>query len=268
MPFPRSRRSMHAVLVLVSAACIAALLPAAAAGAAVRPVGHLEGASQAANRTITIGGWAYDQGRPASWAGLDVYVDAKLAGQPTANRPRPDVNRAFKINGNHGFTWTFAWRTRAKVLKVYVRPLARGEVRSLIATRYLNGYRPPTVAPPGTRIITEARKYLGLHNPGYVHGGTSPVTGFDCSGYTSYLYRVTNVANLVAYTETQRRTVKLILASQARPGDLVFYMSGGTSYHVAIYAGNGMQYAAATEQDGIVYQHVWSSAVQYGTTWH
>jgi cell wall-associated NlpC family hydrolase len=62
--------------------------------------------------------------------------------------------------------------------------------------------------------------------------------------------------------------MRIIPASLARPGDLVFYLGGGGAYHVAIYAGGGMQYAAATPRDGIRYQHVWSSAVQYGTDWH
>ena len=76
------------------------------------------------------------------------------------------------------------------------------------------------------------------------------------------------MANLPRTAEQQRHAVRIIAASQARPGDLVFYLSGGSAYHIAIYAGNGMQYSAATPQDGIVYQHVWSTAVQYGTDWH
>jgi hypothetical protein len=261
-------RSMRALLVLVSIATVAALLPPVVADAATRPVGHLEAAKQAADGHITVSGWAYDPGKSASWAGVDVYVDGKLAGQPTAFYPRPDVNSAHKIKGNHGFNWTFVWRTRGKIVKVYVRPLVKGEGRALIGTRYLNGYKPPTVVAPGTRIITEARKFLGTNHPGYVDGGTSPVTGFDCSGYTQYVYRQTHVTTLPRTAEQQRHAVRIIPRSQARPGDLVFYLSGGSAYHIAIYAGNGMQYAAATPQDGIKYQGVWSSAVQYGTTWH
>ena len=71
----------------------------------------------------------------------------------------------------------------------------------------------------------------------------------------------------VAYTQTsapQRRLLHRVSASAARPGDLVFYLSGGSAYHVAIYAGHHMQYAAATVRDGIRYQQVWSSAVVYG----
>jgi cell wall-associated NlpC family hydrolase len=62
--------------------------------------------------------------------------------------------------------------------------------------------------------------------------------------------------------------MRLINRTRARPGDLVFYLSGGVAYHVAIYAGHGWQYAAATLRDGVRHQRVWSRAVRYGTDWH
>jgi cell wall-associated NlpC family hydrolase len=71
-------------------------------------------------------------------------------------------------------------------------------------------------------------------------------------------------------TNAQERAPHMhrISRAHARPGDLIFYMSGGSSYHVAIFAGHGMQYAAATPQDGVVYQHIWSKSVRFATDWH
>ena len=40
------------------------------------------------------------------------------------------------------------------------------------------------------------------------------------------------------------------------------------AYHVAIYAGHGYQYAAATPRDGVRYQAIWSRDVVFGTDWH
>lgn len=119
----------------------------------------------------------------------------------------------------------------------------------------------------GERAARYARHLLGVR---YEWGGTSPRTGFDCSGYTMWVYEHAHVASLPHYTESQRhaRHMRKISAQHARPGDLVFYLSGGSSYHVAIYAGRGMQYAAATPRDGIRYQAVWSRAVEYRTDWH
>jgi cell wall-associated NlpC family hydrolase len=57
--------------------------------------------------------------------------------------------------------------------------------------------------------------------------------------------------------------MRRVSRAAARPGDLIFYLGGGGAYHVAIYAGHDMQYAAATPRDGIRYQHIWSSHVEF-----
>ena len=40
------------------------------------------------------------------------------------------------------------------------------------------------------------------------------------------------------------------------------------AYHVAVYAGHGHQYAAATPADGVRYQPIWSRNVEFRTDWH
>ena len=91
---------------------------------------------------------------------------------------------------------------------------------------------------PGDRIVRIAKRYVGAR---YTEGGASPRTGFDCSGYTLYVYRQADVASLPHNAQSQRyvRYMHRITRSQARPGDLVFYLSGSSAYHVAIYAGHG-----------------------------
>jgi cell wall-associated NlpC family hydrolase len=120
----------------------------------------------------------------------------------------------------------------------------------------------------GSRIVTEARKYVGK-SP-YRYGGASP-SGFDCSGFTMYVYAQAHVAQLPHNSESQRWHVhmrKIWYHANARPGDLVFYLSGGRAYHVAIYAGNGMQYAATRPGEKVRYQHIWSSSIEFRTDWH
>jgi cell wall-associated NlpC family hydrolase len=116
----------------------------------------------------------------------------------------------------------------------------------------------------GARIIAEARKFVG--NTPYVWGGTTP-RGFDCSGYAQYVYKHAGAPRLPRTAEQQRRRDRRIPRRLARPGDEVFYLSHGSAYHVAIYAGHGMQYSAADPRDGIRYQHIWGH-VRYGTNWH
>jgi cell wall-associated NlpC family hydrolase len=121
---------------------------------------------------------------------------------------------------------------------------------------------------PGARIIAVAKRFVG--HARYVEGGATPRHGFDCSGYTMFAYAKAKVRRLPHNAEAQRHLhgMRRIARSKARPGDLVFYLSGNYAFHVAIYAGHGMQYAAATPQDGIRYQHLWSRNVEFRTTWH
>lgn len=77
-----------------------------------------------------------------------------------------------------------------------------------------------------------------LHTP-YVFGGTTP-SGFDCSGFTSYVFRQFGIT-LPRTSEEQFQSGQAISLDQAQPGDLLFYDSLGTGHvsHVAIYMGNG-----------------------------
>lgn len=92
------------------------------------------------------------------------------------------------------------------------------------------------------RMIKEAEKYLGMP---YVWGGDSPQTGFDCSGFVSWV-----VNHSENGWDMGRQTANGLMsqctavsAEEARPGDLVFfektYQTDGAS-HVGIYVGNGM----------------------------
>ena len=93
-------------------------------------------------------------------------------------------------------------------------------------------------------IYKEAQKYVGTP---YVWGGSTPETGFDCSGYVCWVYNQNgyNVGRTTAnglWNKSQH-----ISESEAKPGDLVFfdgtYDTPGKS-HVGIYLGNGMMVSA------------------------
>ena len=105
-------------------------------------------------------------------------------------------------------------------------------------------------------MITEATKYLGYP---YVWGGSSPETSFDCSGYVSWVINHSgwNVGRLGAQGLYDICTP--IPASEAKPGDLVFfegtYDTTGVS-HVGIYVGDGEMIAAG---DPIGYSNITTS---------
>lgn len=232
--------------------------PAAAAttrAPAPHPVGAIGSAMQWRNGTVSVSGWAYDRGRPSASIRVCLWSGNRCIRAFTARAASPALDRNRHITGRHAF----------RVL------LPRGSAGAVVRLRLTDpSHRLITsarVSTPGARAVAIARKYVGRAR--YVDGGASP-RGFDCSGYTRYVYARAHVAALPHNAQRQRfvRGMHRISRRSARPGDLVFYLSGGYAYHVAIYAGHGMQYAAATPRDGIRYQRVWSSAVEYRTDWH
>ncbi|MCI8513911.1 MAG: SH3 domain-containing protein [Lachnospiraceae bacterium] len=119
----------------------------------------------------------------------------------------------------------------------------------------------PTSAPgsdyeynPGTGTVREAlvayaKQFLG--NP-YVWGGVSLTDGADCSGYVLAVYRDIAGISLPHYSGSQANCGVRISADQLQPGDLVFYASGGTINHVAMYIGGGQVIHASSPTHGIM----------------
>lgn len=81
-------------------------------------------------------------------------------------------------------------------------------------------------------IIDEAYKHIGK---AYVYGASGP-NNFDCSGFTSYLYRVAAGINIGRSTYNQIGAGREVSYSDLQPGDLVFPHAD----HVGIYIGAGM----------------------------
>ncbi|MHC9536647.1 NlpC/P60 family protein [Dellaglioa sp. BT-FLS60] len=94
-----------------------------------------------------------------------------------------------------------------------------------------------------TSSITALARSLTTKGIPYVWGGKS-LSGFDCSGFTSYVYAHAAGKSIGGYTVAQEGNVTYESVSQAQPGDLLFWGSKGASYHVAIYLG-GSQFAEA-----------------------
>ena len=110
--------------------------------------------------------------------------------------------------------------------------------------------------PEFAAMLEEAEKYLGTP---YVWGGSSPETGFDCSGYVCWVLNQSgwDVGRTTANGLWQQATK--VSEHEAKPGDLVFfqgtYDTPGAS-HVGIYVGDGMMISAG---DPIKYSNIHSS---------
>lgn len=96
-----------------------------------------------------------------------------------------------------------------------------------------------TASASASTITSYALTFLGVP---YVWGGTTP-SGFDCSGLVQYVYSHFGI-NLGRTTYTQQYAGTKISVASAQAGDLYFWGSYGSAYHVAIALGGG-QYVMA-----------------------
>ena len=118
-----------------------------------------------------------------------------------------------------------------------------------------NQIKSPTVlseiAPSGSvqAVLNEAYKHLGKP---YVFGATGP-DSFDCSGFTSYVYRKATGIDITRTTFSQIGVGRPVSRDQLQPGDLVFPHTG----HVGIYVGNGNMIHAPHTGDVVKVSPVW-----------
>ena len=81
---------------------------------------------------------------------------------------------------------------------------------------------------------------LTLIDTPYRYGGSTPATGFDCSGLVRYVYNAVGARPLPRHSEEMGKLGDPITRSQLEPGDLVFFNTLARAYsHVAIYIGDG-----------------------------
>ncbi|NTW77715.1 MAG: hydrolase [Syntrophaceae bacterium] len=85
-------------------------------------------------------------------------------------------------------------------------------------------------------LVKTAREFIGVP---YLWGGTSPESGFDCSGLTMTVYQL-NGLNLPRHSATQYDAGNPIDKQNLQKGDLVFFATNGNGKvsHVGIYIGN------------------------------
>ena len=114
------------------------------------------------------------------------------------------------------------------------------------------------------KVVKLAKKQVGKR---YVYGATGP-NAFDCSGLTSYVYShaIGKYISRTTYSQVyQGKTVKVSTVS-LKKGDLLFWGSKSSPYHVGIYVGGGQYVHAATPSQGVRKQNLssyfWPSAAK------
>lgn len=108
---------------------------------------------------------------------------------------------------------------------------------------------PSTSGTTGAEVVEYAKQYLGYK---YVSGGASPVSGFDCSGFTQYIYKHFGIS-LNRSSTAQIKNGVAVEKSDLQPGDLVIFNNNANTAigHVGIYIGDGNFIHASNPSDGV-----------------
>ena len=112
----------------------------------------------------------------------------------------------------------------------------------------------------GAEVVEYAKQYLGYK---YVAGGSSPSIGFDCSGFTTYVYKHFGIS-LNRSSRDQIKNGVAVSKNNLQPGDiLIFNGSSNTSIgHVGIYVGGNDFIHAANSREGVIITSLSSSYYQ------
>jgi cell wall-associated NlpC family hydrolase len=96
----------------------------------------------------------------------------------------------------------------------------------------------------------------------YKYGASGP-SRFDCSGLTLYSYKKAG-KKLPRTAQQQFNKTRHVSASSRQRGDLVFFHSGNSVYHVGIYAGSGKIWHSPKTGSWVKLEKIWTKRVWYG----
>ncbi len=142
-------------------------------------------------------------------------------------------------------------------------------VLALAATMFVMSALSPTTTKASAALVSAAKANTAADwarsrkGSPYQYGATGPGR-FDCSGLTRWAYR--HVGKSLPHSSAgQVRDVKRIWHRRnVHRGDLVFFTSRGSVYHVGIYAGHREVWHAPYSGTRVRRDHIWTSDVFYG----
>jgi cell wall-associated NlpC family hydrolase len=192
--------------------------------------------------------WSYGAGLSIPVAGaLDLFGESRWRMSqfvlPTARfAPAPTNELRFGVSLHFG-------GSSARSRSVPRSSGRRAEVPVAIPSTTYPASRTTSVS--ASRLLSVADNYVGVP---YVWGGTTP-NGFDCSGFTQYVFARQGVR--LPRTSREQAQVGLALSPEWRaiaPGDLVMFAENGPISHVAIYAGRNRIIHASSSGGGVRYE--------------
>lgn len=112
--------------------------------------------------------------------------------------------------------------------------------------RYQNG----ETKSEGEKIVATALQYQGYR---YKWAGSDPSTGFDCSGFVNYVYKLYGYSMERTAQNIYNTNGSAVSKEDLQPGDLVFFGWGaGSITHVGLYIGDGQFIHASTSSTGVI----------------
>ena len=119
----------------------------------------------------------------------------------------------------------------------------------------------PEIAEPATttgslgeQIAATALQYLGYR---YTWGGMSPETGFDCSGFVNYIYKLYGYSMERVAQNIYNSSGSFVAWEDLQPGDILCFGYGPYSVgHVGLYIGNGQMVHASTYTTGVILSEI------------
>ena len=251
------RRSILALALLLAATLTACTNPSGGGGG-----GGSSGAPAVKTSAVIAasGGLVASFALPASAATASPKSVAKattVAAPVAVQAPETAAPAATNAFGVIGFKATAKPKPKPKPVVAPAAVVARTSDRGSASTASRSTARKDytSLKPAAGGVLAIAAQYEGIM---YVYGGTTPA-GFDCSGFTSYVFRQVGIS-LPRTAEQQRQAVTPV--SNPQPGDLVFF--GAPAYHMGIYAGNGMMWDSPRSGKAVALRSIWSSSVTYG----
>ncbi len=171
-----------------------------------------------------LGGIAKRDGNTASWTLNDVKATFDGNGQMLVNGV---------VSGSYLYVDGIYWIPECEALKKAGVALYRSECMvNVVCTSATPAHI--TDNENVNELIAFAKTLIGVP---YAYGGTSPSSGFDCSGYTSYVFKQFGI-HLPRTAGEQMQLGEKVTYDELKPGDLLFF--GGKDYidHVGIYIGD------------------------------
>ena len=112
--------------------------------------------------------------------------------------------------------------------------------------------RSPSATATASRVLGTADQYVGVK---YTWGGNTPQSGFDCSGFTKWVFGKQGIQLPRTSREQSRAGQGVPLDFGAMlPGDIILFAEPGESIsHVAIYVGSGEIIHSSSGYHGVTY---------------